>query len=147
MIFADTELAADARSLQTELADGIERHGSQPHPQWGTVYAYEVDGLGHYALLDDANMPSLLSAPLSGYLAADDPRYLATRSFVLSEQNPYLFRGSAAAGIDSPHTPPDYVWPIALAVQGLTATDPGSPVRGSPGPTRCSASWCSTWPG
>nr|BFF17172.1 hypothetical protein GCM10025730_06930 [Promicromonospora thailandica] len=43
---------------------------------------------------------------------------------MLSPANPYWYTGSAASGIGSPHTPPDHVWPIALAVQGLTATDP-----------------------
>lgn len=129
LVFADDGLAADARALRTEIADGIEQHGVHDDPTRGSVYAYEVDGLGHQALMDDANMPSLLSAPLSGYLAIDDPRYLATRSFVLSEENPYFFTGSAASGIGSPHTPPDHIWPIALAVQGLTATERAEKVR------------------
>jgi meiotically up-regulated gene 157 (Mug157) protein len=67
-------------------------------------------------------MPSLLSAPMFGFTAADDPAYLATRKLLLSPENPYYYSGSAAAGIGSPHTPPDYVWPIALSVQGLTST-------------------------
>lgn len=117
------DLGSQARALRDEIAAGIERHATVDHPQHGPVYAYEVDGLGHQQLMDDANMPSLLSAPLHGCLAREDPRYLATRSFVLSEENPYFYRGTAAAGIGSPHSPPDHIWPIALAVQGLTATD------------------------
>lgn len=53
---------------------------------------YEVDGLGNTLLMDDANRPSLLSLPLTGGLAADDPLYLATRGFVLSTENPFFLR-------------------------------------------------------
>jgi meiotically up-regulated gene 157 (Mug157) protein len=78
--------------------------------------------MGETLLIDDANMPSLLSIPLTGYAAADDPTYLATRRLLLSDENPYYYSGTHAAGIGSPHTPPNYVWPIALAVQGLSST-------------------------
>ena len=72
--------------------------------------------------MDDANVPSLLSLPYLGYCAADDPVYLSTRRFVLSSANPYYYQGRVAQGIGSPHTPHGYVWHIALAMQGLTAT-------------------------
>ncbi len=44
--------------------------------------------------MDDANAPSLLSLPYFGCCAADDAAYLSTRAFVLSEDNPYFFRGA-----------------------------------------------------
>jgi meiotically up-regulated gene 157 (Mug157) protein len=59
-----------------------------------------------------------------GWCTATDPTYKATRSLILSKANPYFYAGAAASGIGSPHTPPDQVWPIALAVQGLTSDDP-----------------------
>ena len=85
--------------------------------------AYEVDGLGSVVEMDDANMPSLLSLPLNSDLARDDPLYQATRNWVLSEANPYLFSGPTARGIGSPHSPDGYIWHIGLAVQGLTGDD------------------------
>ena len=81
-----------------------------------------MDGLGNYVLMDDANLPSLLGAPWYGYCQPEDAIYKNTRRFLLSKDNPYYFRGKFGAGIGSQHTRKGYIWPIALAVQGLTAT-------------------------
>ncbi len=88
----------------------------------GTIWAYEVDGLGGRVLMDDANAPSLLSLPALGACAPGDPTYLATRRWLLSPANPWWFRGTAADGVGSPHTGPRRAWPIALAMRGLTAS-------------------------
>jgi meiotically up-regulated gene 157 (Mug157) protein len=121
-VLHDSGLGTRAKELRADIDDGIAQYGTVEHPVHGRVYAYEVDGMGGSLLLDDANMPSLLSIPLTGYAAADDPTYLATRRLLLSPENPYYYSGTHAAGIGSPHTPPNYVWPIALAVQGLSST-------------------------
>ncbi|MGW6281556.1 glycoside hydrolase family 125 protein [Kribbella sp. NPDC055071] len=121
-VFGDESLAARAKELKAGIDDGIARYGAVDHPVHGRVYAYEVDGTGDALLMDDANMPSLLGIPLTGYAAADDPTYLATRKLLLSPENPYYYSGTHAAGIGSPHTPPNYIWHIALAVQGLSST-------------------------
>ncbi|XAS66853.1 glycoside hydrolase family 125 protein [Micrococcaceae bacterium Sec5.7] len=121
LVYYDAELAAGALGLAHEILRGIEQHGTVDHETFGRIFAYEVDGLGNALLMDDANMPSLLSLPLASTLTADDPIYQATRQFILSPENPYFYEGTAASGIGSPHTPPGYVWHIALAVQGLTA--------------------------
>ncbi|PNY81663.1 glycoside hydrolase family 125 protein [Deinococcus koreensis] len=119
----DPELAAVCRALGHEIRAAIEEHAVVSHPDFGRLYAYETDGRGHHVLMDDANVPSLLSAPYLGYLSADDPTYRATRRFVLSPANPYFARGAFAQGVGSPHTPAGHVWPIGLAMAGLTATD------------------------
>jgi uncharacterized protein len=121
-VLRDEPLADRAKALKAEIDEGIASFGTVDHPAHGRVYAYEVDGLGESLLMDDANMPSLLSIPLTGYAAPDDPTYLATRSLLLSPENPYYYSGTAAAGIGSPHTPPRYIWHIALAVQGISST-------------------------
>jgi meiotically up-regulated gene 157 (Mug157) protein len=72
--------------------------------------------------MDDANVPSLLSLPYLGWCATDDPLYRRTRDFVLSDANPYHYRGTAASGVGSPHTPHRHVWPMALCLQALTAS-------------------------
>jgi meiotically up-regulated gene 157 (Mug157) protein len=121
--FADPELAREAEAIAGEIRAGVEAHAVVDHPTAGRIYAYETDGLGNHLLIDDANVPSLLSIPYLGYREADDPIYRATRAIVLSADNPYYFAGAAAAGIGSPHTPPRHVWPVGLAMQALTAID------------------------
>jgi meiotically up-regulated gene 157 (Mug157) protein len=121
-VLEDTYLAEMANELRTQINHGIQTYGIVHHPKYGKIYAYETDGMGNYNLMDDANVPSLLSIPYIGYAAADDPVYLNTRRFVLSEDNPYFYRGRAAEGIGSPHTPDPYIWPISLTMQALTST-------------------------
>ena len=111
-----------ARTMRSEVQDGIQKYGEIFTPNYGYVYAYEVDGLGNETLMDDANIPSLLSAPYIGYTKADSFVYKNTRRFLLSKDDPYYYIGSVARGIGSAHTSDGYVWPLALIVQGLTAT-------------------------
>jgi len=85
-------------------------------------YVFEVDGLGNHNDMDDANVPSLLSLPYLGVVARDDAAYLATRSWVLSDANPWFFQGSVAEGVGSPHTGSDKIWPMSIIMQALTST-------------------------
>ena len=122
LIYQDTNLAEQARQLKAEIAFGIDTYGIVDHPRFGKIYAYETDGYGHYNLMDDANVPSLLSLPYIGYCAPEDPMYLRTRAFVLSDANPYYFRGKYARGVGSAHTRTGYIWHIGLIMQAFTAT-------------------------
>lgn len=118
------ELEARISKLHDEIKDGLSKYAVVKHEQFGDVYAYEVDGMGNYHFMDDANVPSLLSLPYLGCVKADDPVYMNTRRMLLSKANPFYYEGKAAKGIGSPHTPANYVWPISLCIQGLTSTDP-----------------------
>lgn len=120
-IFQDTKLKNDAKVLKEEIYDGIERYGVTQTEGFGKVYAYETDGYGQYNLMDDANVPSLLSMKYLGYKGRDEEVAANTRRLILSEANPYYYTGSKASGIGSPHTPVRYIWHIALAMEGLTA--------------------------
>ncbi|MGL1890069.1 MAG: glycoside hydrolase family 125 protein [Spirochaetaceae bacterium] len=122
-IYKDEDLANRAKKLQEEIDSGIMKYGIYNHPEFGEIFAYETDGLGNYNLMDDANVPSLLSIPYLGYVDANNPIYKNTRRFILSKSNPYYFHGNFAKGVGSPHTPEDYFWPIGLSIQGLTSTD------------------------
>jgi meiotically up-regulated gene 157 (Mug157) protein len=121
-------LAADAAALSAEIGAGVLAHGIADH-DGDRVYAYEVDGLGGHLLMDDANIPSLLSLPYLGWCEPGDPLYLRTRELVLSDANPFHYSGRHASGIGSPHTPPGHVWPLSLTMQALTSDDPGEQVR------------------
>jgi len=123
-VYRNDRDAVNAWGLAVQIQRGIEKYGTTFLPPFGRIYAYEVDGFGHANAMDDANLPSLLSIPYIGYLPAADPIYLSTRRFVLSARNPYYYTGKAASGVGSPHTPPGYVWPLALVVQALTSGDP-----------------------
>ncbi|HEX2924882.1 MAG TPA: glycoside hydrolase family 125 protein [Ruminiclostridium sp.] len=122
-VYKDEYLENRAAILKEEIDRGIQTYGVCMHPKYGKIYAYETDGLGNYNLMDDANVPSLLSIPYLGYRGENDPIYINTRRFVLSEDNPYFFSGKFADGIGSPHTPRGYVWHMALCMQALTSKD------------------------
>src|SRR5689334_1341999 len=61
--YHDEALATVAIKLRDEIRFGIETYGVVRHPKFGRMYAYETDGYGNYNLMDDANVPSLLSIP------------------------------------------------------------------------------------
>ncbi|NGM66678.1 glycoside hydrolase family 125 protein [Sphingobacterium sp. SGR-19] len=117
----NTELAAKMEALANEVEDAVTKYGIIDHPVHGRVYAYEVDGFGSYMMMDDANVPSLLSLPYLGAVDINDEVYQRTRRFVLSANNPFYFKGKVAAGIGGPHIGRDMIWPMALIIQALTS--------------------------
>lgn len=117
----DDGLRERAARLERTVTSGIEKYGVTQLEGYGKIYVYETDGLGNYHLMDDANVPSLLSIPYIGFGKIDDELYQNTRKFLLSDRNPFCFSGSVISGIGSPHTPKDYVWPISVIVQALTS--------------------------
>ena len=120
----DDTLAGECRALADEVDAAIQRVGIVEHPRYGRMYAYEVDGYGNALLMDDANVPSLLSAPYLGYCAADDEIYQHTRSFCWSHDNPYYYSGRDGQGIGGPHVGAGYAWPMSIIMRGLTADSP-----------------------
>lgn len=122
--FSDTKLESECRSLAFDIDEGIKEYAVIETENHGKIFAYETDGKGKYLLMDDANSPSLLSAPYLGYVKPEDEIYKNTRRFILSGSNPWFFEGSAAKGIGSPHTGSGKIWHISLIMQALTSTDP-----------------------
>ncbi|CAM4017505.1 glycoside hydrolase family 125 protein [Paenibacillus alkaliterrae] len=120
-VYRDEAFVQEMKLLEEDIRHGIQLYGVYNHPTFGKIYAFETDGFGNYCLMDDAGTPSLLSIPYIGYTDVNDQIYQNTRRFILSKENPFYFEGKAAKGIGSPHTPPGYIWHMALSMQGITA--------------------------
>ena len=121
------ETATEAVKLLRAVLNAIKEYGIIDHSTFGKIYAYEVNGLGSYNLMDDANVPSLLSLPYLINKAVgsnlENGIYHNTRAFVLSAENPFFFKGTAGEGIGGPHVGMDYIWPMSIIMRGLTSLD------------------------
>jgi len=120
-VFKNTDFASECEQLATEVDAAIRKFGIVNHPKYGKIYAYEVDGFGNYLMMDDANVPSLLSLPYLEYCKNSDRIYQNTRRFVWSSDNPYFYKGTAAEGIGGPHIGQDMIWPMSIIMKGLTS--------------------------
>ena len=128
-LWKNQPLATKAGKLAKEIQRGIEEHAIVNHSTHGKIYAYEVDGLGRFLVMDDANVPNLLSIPYLGYKHYDPEIYANTRRFIFSKDNPTYYSGNNALtgnieGYGSPHMGvriKKNIWPMALAMKGLTS--------------------------
>jgi uncharacterized protein len=122
-ILNDGALAQDASNLADEVGAALDQHATASTPE-GPIWAYEVDGFGGQALMDDANVPSLLALP---YIESspDAAFYARTRAFVWSERNPWFFQGSAGEGVGGPHEGAGMIWPMSQTIYALTSQSPG----------------------
>ncbi|MGC8551023.1 MAG: glycoside hydrolase family 125 protein [Acidobacteriaceae bacterium] len=123
------DIANESIALAVGVQKAILQYGIVQHPQYGEIWAYEVDGYGNQLFMDDANAPGLLSLPYLGCCSPTDPIYRRTRAFALSRSNPYYFQGTAASGVGSPHTGLDSIWPMGIILRALTATDDGEIIQ------------------
>lgn len=119
----DKELAHQCESLADEVETALHRYAIYNHPKYGKIYAYEIDGFGNRLLMDDANVPSLLSMPYLGSVDVNDSVYQNTRRFVWSGDNPYFFKGKAAEGIGGPHVGYDMIWQMSIMMKAFTSTN------------------------
>ena len=119
----DSDTAEKLVELSNEVEKSLQEHAIVNHPVHGDIYAFEIDGYGNHLLMDDANVPSLLSLPYLDAIDPSDPVYLNTRNFVWSKENPFFFQGKAAEGIGGPHVGMDMIWPMAITMRGLTSSD------------------------
>ena len=111
--------------IQSNIYDGIHKYGTINVTNYGIIYCYETDGLGNCSIMDDANVPSLLSIPIitNKY---NHTIYHNTRNYLLSKKHKYFYESSNVQnnnirGIGSPHTKYNSIWPLALVTEGLTA--------------------------
>ncbi|KAK8066321.1 hypothetical protein PG997_013068 [Apiospora hydei] len=120
---APAGLAKEMRDMASEVREAIKTWGTVKAPSGKKVFAYEVDGYGGQNLMDDANVPSLLSAPFLGYLDKNDEIYQNTRSLILSRSNPFWCQGPIISGIGSPHVQPGATWPMSVIMRIMTTDD------------------------
>lgn len=118
-----TEYADYCKKLEGELVPLIEKHGTAYVDGLGKIYVSETNCLGNYLADDDANIPSLLAIPYLEYPYTDKQTYKNTREYILSKRNKYFYKGKILEGIGSPHTPQNRVWPLSVAMQGITSND------------------------
>ncbi len=119
----NTGLAGQMEALADEVEAAVNKYGIIDHPTHGRVYAFEVDGFGSYLMMDDANVPSLLALPYLGAVDINDEVYQRTRNFILSEENPFFFKGKFAEGIGGPHIGRDMIWPMSIIMRANTSND------------------------
>lgn len=114
----------EALKIGNAILGAVDDYGKINKEELGVILAYEINGLGSCNLMDDANVPSLLSLP---YLLGEEDKnnevMINTRQFVLSDSNPFFFKGKAAEGIGGPHVGLDYIWPLSIIMRGLTSND------------------------
>ena len=122
-VLPDQKLRGECLSLAQQVNEAVNRYGKVMVKGHGLVYAYEVDGFGNHLLMDDANVPSLLSLPYLGCCAATDAVYRVTRALILSPENPYFFRGRAGEGVGGPHVGLNMIWPLGIIMRALTSSD------------------------
>ena len=116
-------LADECTALADEVADALQKYAVVVHPEYGKIYAFEVDGYGNLLMMDDANVPSLLGMPYLGDVERNDPIYENTRRFVWSDANPWFWKGEAGEGIGGPHIGVEMIWPMSIMMKAFTATD------------------------
>ncbi len=123
VIQKETALAQQLLELANEVEKALKQYAIVEHKKYGKVYAFEIDGFGSTLLMDDANVPSLLALPYLGAVSASDPVYQNTRKLILSEDNPFYFKGKAAEGIGGPHVGQDMIWPMAIIMKAMTSNN------------------------
>ncbi|MEO8725847.1 MAG: glycoside hydrolase family 125 protein [Acidobacteriaceae bacterium] len=129
VVWNDGAFAGECSRMADEVEAAVMKYGIASHPQFGKIYAYEVDGFGNQLFIDDANVPSLMSLPYLDCVAKSDAVYQNTRRFVLSGANPYYFKGSAAEGVGGPHVGLRMIWPLGIIMRGLTSSDGAETAR------------------
>ncbi|MFA7288640.1 MAG: glycoside hydrolase family 125 protein [Melioribacteraceae bacterium] len=119
----DSAFADECNSLADEVENALNKFAISEHLDFGKMISYEVDGYGNKLFMDDANIPSLLSLPYLDAIEKENFLYKTTRKFLLSQSNPYFFKGIAGEGIGGPHAGVNQIWHLSIIMQALTSDD------------------------
>ncbi|WP_343334969.1 glycoside hydrolase family 125 protein [Draconibacterium aestuarii] len=122
-VLSQKQFAKECDQLADQVEKALNSFAIHSHLDYGEILSYEVDGFGNSLFMDDANIPSLLSLPYLNALSFNSSLYQQTRNFILSEDNPWFWKGKAAEGIGGPHVGEFYIWPMAIIMRAMTSTD------------------------
>jgi GH15 family glucan-1,4-alpha-glucosidase len=120
----DDESAAERFSgVAAQARKSLRQHAVVDDPEFGEVFAFEVDGHGKALLYDQADIPNLLSLPRFGFCPPDDSTYQNTVRFAYSRRN-QGYRGTADGKYrqlcDGSKTMPFSPWPLGALGQLLS---------------------------
>ncbi|BDD06240.1 glycoside hydrolase family 125 protein [Aureibacter tunicatorum] len=122
-IYDDRDFALACNEMADEVDKALKVYARADMGDLGTVIPFEVDGFGNRLMIDDANIPSLLSLPYLDAMDKEEKVYQDTRSYILSENNPFFFKSDIAEGIGGPHIGMNYIWPMSIIMRAMTSDD------------------------
>jgi len=123
-VLKDKVFGDECMALANEVAAVLKEHAVVETKHSGKVLAYEVDGYGAHYLIDDSNVPSLISLPYLSAISVNDAVYKNTRKFLTTFGNqPYYVKGKVAEGTSGPHAGRDMIWPMGIIIQAMTTSN------------------------
>ncbi|KAI0131867.1 Six-hairpin glycosidase-like protein [Xylariales sp. AK1849] len=119
------DVSHEAREHSGVIRDAVWNHTLTT----GGIFAYETNGYGGQYIMDDANVPSLVSLPYLGFLDRSDATYVKTKDVLFSRLNPYYAVGKNFNGIGGPHVNATYPWPMSH-ISAIYGTDDDEEITG-----------------
>ncbi|KAH0597638.1 hypothetical protein MHUMG1_05018 [Metarhizium humberi] len=112
------QVSRQARQYARTIRNAVLHHTKTPNG----IFAYETNGYGGQYIMDDANVPSLVSLPYLGFLPRSDSTYRKTKDAMhrLMPFPPPLQSG--------PHVNATYPWPMSQ-VSGIYGTDDDDEIK------------------
>lgn len=89
------QISRSVRQYSDSVRKAVLEHTKTPNG----IFAYETNGYGGQYIMDDANVPSLVSLPYLGFLPRSDSAYKKTKAAMFSRANPYYAVGKKFQGI------------------------------------------------
>ncbi len=86
----EKDLWKTCNRIKVDIWNSIHLFGTYHHPQFGEIYAFEVDIEGHKVFMDMTQISSLLSLPYLGVVSMNSEIYRNTRNYIWSPWNPYF---------------------------------------------------------
>ncbi|KAG6001103.1 hypothetical protein E4U43_001418 [Claviceps pusilla] len=127
MLDQERKLPSMSRQVR-QYADVIRKAVLEHTKTANGIFAYETNGYGGQYIMDDANVPSLVSLPYLGFLPRNDTTYQKTKTAMFSRANPYFAVGKNFQGIGGPHVNATYPWPMSQ-VSAIYGTDDDDEIR------------------